>query len=50
MHNPESIQENETNKFLWGFELETDHLIMARGSDFGIVKKRTCWLVDLGQN
>ena len=30
MHNPESVLENETNKFLWDFEIQTDHLISAR--------------------
>ena len=30
MHKPESILENETNKILWDFEIQTDHLIPAR--------------------
>ena len=27
MHNPTSVLENETHKFLWDFEIQTDHLI-----------------------
>ena len=30
MHNPESAQENEKHKVLWGFEIQADHLISAR--------------------
>ena len=30
MHNPESVLENETQKPLKGFEIQTDHLISAR--------------------
>ena len=30
MHNPASVQENETHIFLWDFEIQTDHLISAR--------------------
>ena len=29
MHNPESIQENETHILLWDLEIQTDHLISA---------------------
>ena len=27
MHNPESVQENETQKVLWDFEIQTEHLV-----------------------
>ena len=27
MHNPESVQENDTHKILWDFEIQSDHLI-----------------------
>ena len=37
MHNPEFVQENETHKFLWDFEIQTDHLISARRPDLVIV-------------
>ena len=33
MYNPESILENETHKLLRNFEIQTDHLILARQPD-----------------
>ena len=33
MHSPVSIQENETCKLLWDFDIQMDHLILARRSD-----------------
>ena len=47
-HNPESILENEMHKILWEFEIQMDHLILARRPDWGIVhkKKRTCQIMD----
>ena len=30
MHNPESVSENDTQKLLWDFDIQTDHLITAR--------------------
>ena len=39
MHYPESVLESETHKILWDFEIQTDHLISARGPDLVIVKK-----------
>ena len=32
MHNLEYILENEMHKLLWDFEIQTDHLILARRS------------------
>ena len=48
MHNPESLLENETRKYLWDFEIPTDHLISARRPGLVIVnkKKRTYRIVD----
>ena len=48
MHNPESTLENETIKILWGFEIQTVHLMSARQPDLVIVNKkpRTCRTVD----
>ena len=40
MHNPESILENETHKLLWNFEIQTDHLILARWPDLIIINKK----------
>ena len=50
MPNPESIVENETPKFLWDFDIQTEHLISARRPDLIIInkKKRTCRIVDFG--
>ena len=45
MHNPEAVQENETHKILWDYEINTDHLISANASQQK--KKRICWIVDL---
>ena len=48
MHNPESIQENETQKIIWDFGIKMDHQILARRPDLltGNKKKRTCWIVN----
>ena len=43
--NPESVQENETQKILWTFAIQADHLISARHSN-NREKKRTCWIGD----
>ena len=40
MHNPESVQENETHKLLWDFEIQTDHQIWARLPNLIISKKK----------
>ena len=40
MHNPESVLENETYKTIWDFEIQTDHLILARQPDPEIVNKK----------
>ena len=40
MHNPESVQENETPTVLWDFDTQTNHLISARRPDLVKVKKR----------
>ena len=48
MHNPDFIMEKETQKLLWDFEGQTDHLISARWQHLAIAnrKKRTCQIVD----
>ena len=48
MHNTESVMENETHKFQWDFEIQTDHLISARRLELEIInkKERTCRIVD----
>ena len=40
MPNSESIQENETHKILWDFEVQKDHLISAWQPDLEIVNKK----------
>ena len=48
MHNPAPVQENNTQKLLWDFDIHTDHLISTRRPDLIIInkKKRTCKTVD----
>ena len=33
MHNPESFKENDMQKFLWDFEIQTDFLVSAMRVD-----------------
>ena len=40
MNNPESIQENETRKLLWDFDIQTDHLTSPRRPDLIIINKK----------
>ena len=48
MHNPAPVQENDSHKLLWDFNIQTDHLIPARRSDLIIINKKTriCKIVD----
>ena len=56
MHNPAPVQENNTHKLLWDFDIHTDHLISAKRPDIIIInkkkkkekkkKKRICKIVD----
>ena len=48
MHNPAPVLENDSHKFLWDFNIQTDHLIPAWRPDLIIInkKKRTCKIVD----
>ena len=40
MHKPECVHENEMHKLHWDFEMQTDHLILARRPDIVIVNKK----------
>ena len=40
MHKPESVMENEMHIILWYFEIQTDHLILARRPDPVIINKK----------
>ena len=33
MHNPAPVLENDSHKLLWDFNIQTDHLILARRPD-----------------
>ena len=48
MHNPASVQVDETLKLLWDFNIQTDHLILARRPESVIInkQKKTCRIVD----
>ena len=49
MHNPAPVLENDTDKLLWDFDIQTDHLISARRPDLIIIKKkkvRICKIID----
>ena len=50
MHNPASVQGNNTHKLLWDFDIQMDPLISAKRSNLKIIKKkkkRICKIVDL---
>ena len=40
MHNPAPVLENATYKLLWDFNIQTDHLILARRPDLIIINKK----------
>ena len=50
MHNPAPVLKNDSHKLLWDFNIQTDHLILARRADLIInnkkKKKRICKIVD----
>ena len=50
MHNPAPVIENDTNKLLWDFDIQMDHLISARRPDLIIInnkkKKKICQIID----
>ena len=50
MHNPVPVLENDTHKLRWDFDIQTNHLILARRPDLIIInkkiKKRTSKIVD----
>ena len=56
MHNPAPVLENDTQKLLWDFDIQTDHRISARRPDQIIInnnnkkKKRICEIVDFTDN
>ena len=40
LHNPTPVQENDTHKLLWDFDIHTDHRISARRPDIIIINKK----------
>ena len=40
MHNPAPVLENDSQKLLWDFNIQTDHLIPARRPDLIIINKK----------
>ena len=48
IHTSEPVLENETLTFVWGFDIQMDHLISARRPDIMIInkEKRPCRIVD----
>ena len=51
MPNPATVLENDSHKFLWDFDVQTDHLISTRKPDLTIMnnnKKRIFQIVDFG--
>ena len=47
MLNPESVQENETHKLLWDFEIQMGHIISARRPDIVIIiKTKGAWWIE----
>ena len=40
MHNPAPVQENDTHKLLWDFDIQTDHLISTRRPDLIIINRK----------
>ena len=48
MHKLASVLKNDSQKLLWDFNVQTDHLIPARSPDLIIInkKKRICKIVD----
>ena len=40
MHKPAPVLENDSHKFLWDFDMQTDHLILARRWDLIIINKK----------
>ena len=50
MRNPAAVLENDAHKLQWDFDIQTDHLILARRAELIVIKnnkKRTYKIVDL---
>ena len=40
MYNQAAVQENDTHKLLWDFDIHADHLILARRPDLIKINKK----------
>ena len=40
MHNTTSVQDNDTHKLLWDFDIQTDNIISARRPDLIKINKK----------
>ena len=40
MHNPKPVLENDTHKLLWDFDIQTDHLISFRRTNFIVINNK----------
>ena len=40
MHNPAAVLENDTQKLLWDFDIQIDHLISARRPDLTVINNK----------
>ena len=40
MHKPESVLENETDRILWDFEIQTDHLIPLKRPELVVANQK----------
>ena len=53
MDNPAAVLENDTHKLQWDFDIQKDHLILARRPDLIIINEKkenfqNCWLCCAG--
>ena len=40
MHNPAAVLENDTHKHLWDFDIQMDHIILARRPNLIVINKK----------
>ena len=46
MHKPKCVLENETHKILWDFEIQIDHLILARKPQLVLSNKKKEFVIE----
>ena len=40
MYKPKPVQENDTHKILWDFEIQTNHLTLTRKLDLVLISEK----------